>query len=46
MFTLPRLAAVLVLAAIVGAGVFLTRWEMPVPARQVEKPFDNDRFPR
>lgn len=34
------------LIALVGGGLFLATWEIPVPATEVERTIPNDRFPR
>lgn len=41
---LTRVLVVLVLAVIIGGGVFLATWDMPPPSSQVEKIIPNDRF--
>ncbi|MFA7429152.1 MAG: hypothetical protein WCZ23_03235 [Rhodospirillaceae bacterium] len=41
---LTRVLVILVLAVIVGGGVFLATWDMPPPSAQVEKIIPNDRF--
>lgn len=37
---------VLVLAVVVGGGVFLATFDMPPPSTKVEKVLPDDRFPR
>lgn len=39
------LLALLLLVA-VGGGVYLATFDIPAPTRMVEKPLDDDRFPR
>jgi len=46
MSKLSRIIALLVLAVIVAAGVFLATWQIPAPTAKVEKVIPNDRFPR
>ncbi len=41
---LTRVLVILVLAVIVGGGVFLATWDMPPPSTQVEKVIPNERF--
>jgi len=46
MSKLSRIIALLVLAVIVAAGVFLATWQIPPPSARVEKVIPNERFPR
>jgi len=46
MSKLSRIIALLVLAVIVAAGVFLATWQIPPPVARVEKVIPNERFPR
>lgn len=41
---LTRVLVILVLAVIVGGGIFLATWDMPPPSAQVEKTIPNERF--
>jgi len=41
---LTRVLVILVLAVIVGGGVFLATWDMPPPSAKVEKVIPNERF--
>tara|TARA_R110000787_G_scaffold16622_8_gene50417 strand:- start:28625 stop:28759 length:135 start_codon:yes stop_codon:yes gene_type:complete len=34
----------LILAGIVGGGVYLATWDMPPPSERLEKVIPNDRF--
>ena len=36
----------LLLAIVVGGGVFLATWDIPAPSERVEKVLPDERFPR
>lgn len=40
------LVLVLVLAIVVGGGVFLATWDIPAPVNNVERTIPNDKFPK
>jgi small neutral amino acid transporter SnatA (MarC family) len=46
MFRVSFFAVVLLLAVIVGGGVFLATWDIPAPSERVIKTLPDDRFPR
>lgn len=37
---------VLVIAAVVGGGVFLATWDIPAPVNNVERTLSDDKFPK
>lgn len=44
-----KLASIIIVGALlllVGGGLFLATWEIPVPATEVERTIPNDRFNR
>ena len=44
-----KLASIIIVGAlllIVGGGLFLATWKIPVPATDVERKIPNDRFSR
>jgi len=46
---MKKLASIIIVAALlvlVGGGLFLATWEIPVPATEIERTIPNDRFPR
>lgn len=46
---MKKLASIIIigaLLALVGGGVFLATWDIPVPATEIERTIPNDRFPR
>lgn len=46
---MKKLATIVIIGALivlVGGGVFLATWEIPVPATEIERTIPNDRFPR
>lgn len=43
---LSALVFFLVVAVVVGGGVFLSTWDIPAPVTKVEKVIPDDRFPR
>ena len=46
---MKKLASIIIIGALivlVGGGVFLATWEIPVPATELERTIPNDRFPR
>lgn len=46
---MKKLASIIIIGALlllVGGGVFLATWEIPVPASEIERTISNDRFPR
>jgi hypothetical protein len=46
---MKKLASIIIIGALivlVGGGVFLATWEIPVPATEIERTIPNDRFPR
>jgi small neutral amino acid transporter SnatA (MarC family) len=46
MFRASYIAIFVLLAVIVGGGVFLATWDIPAPSARVEKVLPDDRFPR
>ena len=46
MFRASFIAIAVLLAVIVGGGVFLATWEIPAPSMHLEKVLPDDRFPR
>jgi len=34
------------LIVLIGGGLFLATWEIPVPATEIERTLPDDRFPR
>ncbi len=46
MFRASFIAIAVLLAVIVGGGVFLATWEIPAPSMRLEKVLPDDRFPR
>lgn len=44
MVWLTRVLVFLVLAVVIGGGIFLATWDMPPPSAQVEKVIPNERF--
>ena len=46
---MKKLASIIIVCALlvlVGGGLFLATWEIPVPATEIERTIPNDRFPR
>ena len=43
---LPTFVFVLVIASLVGGGVFLSSWDIPAPQAKVEKVIPDERFQR
>jgi len=46
---MKKLASIVIvgaLIALIGGGLFLATWEIPVPAADIERTIPNDRFPR
>ncbi len=43
---LSTLVFVLVVAIVVGGGVFLATWDIPAPVNNVERTIPNDKFPK
>lgn len=46
---MKKLASIIIIGALlllVGGGVFLATWDIPVPASEIERTISNDRFPR
>ena len=46
---MKKLTSIIIIGALtvlVGGGVFLATWEIPVPATEIERTIPNDRFPR
>jgi hypothetical protein len=46
---MKKLASIIIVCALlvlVGSGLFLATWEIPVPATEIERTIPNDRFPR
>lgn len=46
---MKKLASIIIIGALivlVGGGVFLATWEIPVPATEIERTIPNDRFSR
>lgn len=46
---MKKLASIVIVGALiilVGGGLFLATWEIPVPATEIERTIPNDRFPR
>jgi hypothetical protein len=46
---MKKLASIIIIGALivlVGGGVFLATWEIPVPATEIERTIPNDRFTR
>jgi len=44
-----KLASVVIFGALIlliGGGLFLAAWDIPVPATDIERIIPNDRFPR
>jgi hypothetical protein len=41
-----KFVLLLLLAGIVGGGVYLATWDMPPPSERMEKVVPNDRFNR
>ena len=46
MRNISRLAAILLVAALVGGAVFLATWDIPAPTAKIEKVLTDERFPR
>ncbi|MGE5546706.1 MAG: hypothetical protein ACM33T_07410 [Solirubrobacterales bacterium] len=46
MSKLAGMLVVLVLAVVVGGGVFLAAWDVPAPSAKVEKVIPDERFAR
>ena len=46
MKNLSTLVFVLVVAIIVGGGVFLATWDIPAPINNVERTIPDDKFPK
>ncbi|NQV57436.1 MAG: hypothetical protein HQ503_16365 [Rhodospirillales bacterium] len=44
MKNLTRIVVIIIIALVVGTGVFLTTWDIPAPVSHVEKVIPNDRF--
>ncbi len=46
---MKKLASIIIVGALlllVGGGLFLATWDIPVPATEVERTIPNDRFTR
>ena len=46
---MKKLASVVIVGALIlliGGGLFLATWDIPVPATDIERTIPNDRFPR
>lgn len=46
---MKKLASIIIIGALivlVGGGLFLATWDIPVPATEIERTIPNDRFPR
>ena len=43
---LAALLVILVLAVVIGGGIFLATFDIPPPAAKVEKVISDDRLPR
>lgn len=46
---MKKLASVVIFGALIlliGGGLFLAAWDIPVPATDIERIIPNDRFPR
>jgi hypothetical protein len=46
---MKKLTSIIIIGALivlVGGGLFLATWEIPVPATEIERTIPNDRFPR
>ena len=43
---LSTLVFVLVVAIVVGGGVFLATWDIPAPVNNVERTISDDKFPK
>tara|TARA_Y100001934_G_C11948407_1_gene583677 strand:- start:126 stop:266 length:141 start_codon:yes stop_codon:yes gene_type:complete len=46
---MKKLASFVIVGALIvliGGGLFLATWEIPVPATEIERTLTNDRFPR
>lgn len=43
---LSTLIFVLVVASVVGGGIFLSNWDIPAPVAKVEKVIPDERFQR
>ena len=46
---MKKLASIIIVGALlllVGGGLFLAIWDIPVPATEVERTIPNDRFTR
>ncbi|RED51244.1 hypothetical protein [Aestuariispira insulae] len=41
-----KLFLIIIVAGVVGGGVFLASWDIPAPSTQVEKVLDDSQFPR
>lgn len=46
MMRLTLIILVVLVASIVGGGIFLATWDIPAPSATVEKEVPDDRFPR
>jgi len=46
MKSFSKVILVLVLAMIVGGGIFLATWDIPAPDMKIERVLPDDRFPR
>ena len=46
MRNISRLAAILLVAALVGGAAFLATWDIPAPTAKIEKVLTDERFPR
>ena len=46
MSKVPLILLLVLVAAIVGGGVFLATWDIPPPSKQIEKLIPDDKFPR
>ena len=46
MKSFSKVILVLILAVLIGGGVFLATWEIPAPVTDVERVIPDDRFPR
>lgn len=46
MSKLTGVLVIVVLAVVVGGGIFLATWDLPPPSSQVEKVIADERLPR
>ena len=43
---ISRIVLLVVLAVLIGGGVFLATWDIPAPVATIEKVIPDERFPR